>query len=106
MLMGSVLSRIFVGIGVGLVVRGGGASGWDDVIALLVSKFTKLKINHVYLITDAIVLFMSLIYLDFRQVFFSIIAVTISGKIISILHIEEDKENKVKNNDIQENIVL
>ena len=62
MLMGSVLSRIFVGIGVGLVVRGGGASGWDDVIALLVSKFTKLKINHVYLITDAIVLFMSLIY--------------------------------------------
>ena len=104
--MGSVLSRIFVGIGVGLVVRGGGVSGGDDVIALLGNKFLKLKVNYVYLITDATMLLMSLIYLDIKQIFYSIIAVTISGKIISILHIEEDKENKVKNNDIQENIVL
>lgn len=108
MLIASILAGIGVGIGVGLVVRGGGASGGDDVIALLVSRFTKLKVNHVYLITDAIVLLLSLVYLDFKQVFFSIIAVTISGKIISILHIDnsEDDDNEENNEYVEGNIVL
>lgn len=108
MIIASILAGLGVGVGVGLVVRGGGASGGDDVIALLGSRFTKLKVNHVYLITDAIVLLMSLIYLDFKQVFFSIIAVTISGKIISILHIDDsENDNFEKNNEyIEENILL
>lgn len=107
MIIASILAGIGVGIGVGLVVRGGGASGGDDVIALLVSRFTKLKVNYVYLITDAIVLLMSLVYLDFKQVFFSIIAVTISGKIISILHIEQSVDNNEEKHEyLEENIVL
>lgn len=107
MLIASILAGIGVGIGVGLVVRGGGASGGDDVIALLGNKLLKIKVNHIYLATDAIVLFMSLVYLDIKQVFFSIIAVTISGKIISIIYKGEDdiddskeeKEDKIKNNE-------
>ena len=96
MLLASIFSGLGVGIGVGLVIRGGGASGGDDVIALLGNKFTPLKINHVYLITDIVVLLLSLLYLDFKQIFFSIIAVSISGKIISLLYKDEneDKDNK------------
>lgn len=93
MLIASILAGIGVGVGVGLVVRGGGASGGDDVIALLGNKLLKLKVNHVYLATDSIVLLMSLVYLDIKQVFFSIIAVTISGKIISIIY-KDDEDNK------------
>ena len=100
MLIVSILAGIGVGIGVGLVVRGGGASGGDDVIALLGNKLLKIKVNHVYLATDAIVLFMSLVYLDVKQVFFSIIAVTISGKIISIIYKdEEDIEDSREDNE-------
>ena len=94
MIIGSLLAGIAVGVGVGLVVRGGGAAGGDDVIALLVSKFGKLKINHVYLITDITVLLLSLTYLDLKQILFSIIAVTISGKIISIIYNDKDYEEK------------
>ena len=93
MLIASILAGICVGVGVGLVVRGGGASGGDDVIALLGNKFLKLKVNHVYLITDAIVLLMSLVYLDIKQVFFSIIAVTTSGKIISLIYKDNSEED-------------
>ena len=93
MLIASILAGIGVGVGVGLVVRGGGASGGDDVIALLGNKFLKLKVNHVYLITDAIVLLMSLVYLDIKQVFFSIIAVTTSGKIISLIYKDNSEED-------------
>ena len=106
MLIASILAGIGVGIGVGLVVRGGGASGGDDVIALLGNKLLKLKVNHVYLVTDAIVLLMSLVYLDIKQVFFSIIAVTISGKIISILYKDnEDEENKDNINEVDEEVI-
>ena len=104
MLIGSILAGIGVGIGVGLVVRGGGASGGDDVIALLGNKFLKLKVNHVYLITDATVLLMSLIYLDIKQILYSIIAVAISGKIISIIY-KGDEENRNTIEEIENEII-
>lgn len=104
MLIGSILAGISVGIGVGLVVRGGGASGGDDVIALLGNKFLKLKVNHVYLITDATVLLMSLIYLDINQIFYSMIAVTISGKIISIIY-KGDEDNRNTIEEIENEII-
>lgn len=104
MLIASILAGIGVGVGVGLVVRGGGASGGDDVIALLGNKLLKIKVNHVYLATDSIVLFMSLVYLDIKQVFFSIIAVTISGKIISIIY-KDDEDNKDNIEEIDDVII-
>ncbi|WP_460411042.1 YitT family protein [Paraclostridium bifermentans] len=106
MLLASVLAGIGVGIGVGLVVRGGGASGGDDVIALIGNKFTPLKVNHIYLISDGIVLFLSLVYLDFKQIVFSLIAVTISGKIISIIYNDEDQDEDSDKEDEQEETIL
>lgn len=106
MLLASILAGIGVGIGVGLVVRGGGASGGDDVIALIGNKFTPLKVNHIYLISDGIVLFLSLVYLDFKQIVFSLIAVTISGKIISIIYNDEDPDEDSDKEDEQEETIL
>ena len=106
MLIASILAGIGVGIGVGLVVRGGGASGGDDVIALLGNKLLKLKVNHVYLVTDAIVLLMSLVYLDIKQVFFSIIAVTTSGKIISLIYKDNNEEDEDDNLEAIDNEII
>lgn len=90
MLLASILAGIFVGIGVGIIVYAGGASGGDDVIALLVSRFTPLKMNWVYLLSDMTVLLLSLAYLHYSQIFWSLIAVTISGKIISIFYYKKE----------------
>lgn len=97
MLLASILAGLGVGLGIGIIVRAGGAAGGDDVIALVGAKITPLKVNHVYMITDLIVLVMSLTYLNFEQIFFSIIAVTISGKIISVMYddSEDDKDEIV-----------
>ena len=94
MLLASILAGIGVGIGIGIIVRAGGAAGGDDVIALVGTKLTSLKVNHIYMITDFIVLILSLSYLSFKQILFSLIAVTISGKIISIMY-GEDGDNDV-----------
>lgn len=94
MLLASILAGIGVGIGIGIIVRAGGAAGGDDVIALVGTKLTSLKVNHIYMITDFIVLILSLSYLSFKQILFSLIAVTISGKIISIMY-GEGEDNDV-----------
>lgn len=85
MIIAAILSGIGVGVGVGLVIRAGGASSGDDVIAILGAKFTKLKMAHVYYISDGIVLALSLTYLGVDRIIYSIIAAIISGKIISII---------------------
>lgn len=94
MFLASILAGLFVGIGVGIVVRAGGASGGDDVIALLVSRFTPLKVNWVYLLTDFMVLMLSLTYLDFSQIFWSLIAVSVSGKVIGLIYYQSDEDKK------------
>lgn len=78
----AILGGLFVGIGVGLVVRAGGASGGDDVLAILLNKYTRLPISRCYFMTDATVLLLSLSYIPFRKIFFSFITVTLSSYII------------------------
>ena len=96
MFLASILAGIGVGIGIGIIVRAGGAAGGDDVIALVGAKVTSFKVNHIYMITDFIVLILSLSYLSFKQILFSLIAVTISGKVISIMYDEREDNNITK----------
>ena len=84
-LLGSIFSGIFVGVGSGLVVRAGGAAGGDDALALVISKTTSLNIGKVYMITDIIVLGLSLVYLSTSQIALSLIAVSISGRLIGFI---------------------
>lgn len=81
-LLAAILGGLFVGVGVGIVVRAGGASGGDDVLAIIVNKYTKMTISQSYFITDAIILILSLSYIPLRKIVFSFITVTLSSFII------------------------
>lgn len=81
-LAAAILGGLFVGIGVGFVVRAGGASGADDVLALVLNKYTRMTLSQSYFITDATVLILSLSYIPLRRIAFSFITVTISSWII------------------------
>ena len=78
----SILGGIIVGIGVGLVVREGGASGGDDALALIIAKVTKCRISIAYLATDLTVLLLSLSYIPLRRIAWSLLTVTISSFLI------------------------
>ncbi|MFQ8761674.1 MAG: YitT family protein [Intestinimonas sp.] len=56
----AVAGALFVGLGVGLVVRIGGACGGDDALALCISHVARWPIARCYLLTDLTVLALSL----------------------------------------------
>lgn len=84
-LAAALLGAIFVGVGVGLCVRSGGAPSGDDALAMGISKRTGLRIWMVYLFSDVLVLLLSLSYLDWKQITFSLITVTLSSQIVDLL---------------------
>ena len=81
-LIAAIAGAIFVGIGAGIVVRQGGACAGDDALALVISKKLRIKISKAYLFTDITVLLLSLTYIPFRQIAYSLITVLLSGWII------------------------
>lgn len=85
-ILAAIIGGIFVGVGVGLVVRAGGASGGDDALALVISKTTNLKISKAYFITDFIVLILSLSYIPVSKILCSLITVSLSSYIIGKIH--------------------
>ena len=73
---------LFVGIGVGLIVRQGGSSGGDDALALVISKVAKCRLSFAYLFTDLTVLALSLSYIPLNRILFSVVTVTLSSFLI------------------------
>ncbi len=78
----AIAGGLFVGIGVGLVVREGGASGGDDALAIILSRVTGKKLAYAYFATDFIVLMLSLSYIPIVKILCSLVTVTISSAII------------------------
>lgn len=81
-LAAAVLGGIFVGVGVGLIVRQGGSSGGDDALALTISHVTHWRLSRAYLFTDLVILVLSLSYIPLQRIFFSLITVTLSSFLI------------------------
>lgn len=81
-LAAAVLGGIFVGVGVGLIIRQGGSSGGDDALALTISHVTHMRLARAYLFTDLVVLGLSLSYIPVSRIIFSVITVTISSFLI------------------------
>ena len=84
-LVASVVGAIFVGVGAGACVRIGGAISGDDALAMGVSHLTGLKVQWVYLISDLVVLMLSISYIPLKRIGYSLLTVIISGQLIGII---------------------
>ena len=92
-LAAALLGGVFVGVGVGLIVRQGGSSGGDDALALVIHKLTGWRLSRAYLFTDLTVLFASLSYIPFRRIAFSLVTVTVSSLLIDYIKEWQPKTN-------------
>ena len=78
----AIVGGIGIGLGCGLVVSQGGATGGDDALALVVANKAKINISYAYLLMDVIVLVMSLTYIPFVRLIFSLITTTVSSVLV------------------------
>lgn len=81
-LWSALIGAVFIGVGAGLCVRVGGAPGGDDALAMALSKLTKIDIQWIYLLTDGLVLGLSISYIPLTKLGWSLLTVVLSGQII------------------------
>ena len=90
-LAAAVLGAVFVGVGVGLCVRSGGAPGGDDALAMSLGKLLKLPLQWIYLASDLAVLLLSLSYIPLGRIAYSLLTVIISGQLIGLVAKKENR---------------
>lgn len=83
--LASVLGALFVGTGVGLSVRAGGAPGGDDALAMSISHLTHWNIQWIYFISDFAVLALSVTYIPWNRLGYSLLTVILSGQLIGLI---------------------
>lgn len=81
-LIAAFAGAMFVGVGIGICVRMGGAPGGDDALAMSLSKLTKKDIQWIYLFSDLTVLGLSLTYIPVGKMIYSLLTMILSGQII------------------------
>ncbi len=84
-LLAAILGALFIGIGAGICVRVGGATTGDDALAMSLSHVLKMPIERIYLVSDLTVLGLSLSYIPFRRIAYSLLTVILSGQIIGLI---------------------
>lgn len=84
-LLSALLGAVFIGVGAGISVRAGGAPSGDDALAMALSNLTHVSIQWVYLLSDLVVLVLSLSYIPVRVIAYSLLTVILSGQIIGLI---------------------
>ena len=84
-LIAAVAGAMFIGVGAGICVRMGGATAGDDALAMSLNHITGWSVERIYLISDLAVLTLSLSYIPFRRIAWSLLTVILSGQIIGLI---------------------
>jgi len=85
LLLAAVFGAMFIGTGSGLCVLAGGAQGGDDALAMLMNSHFGIRIENAYLITDFVVLLISLSYIPLEYIAYSMLSVFLSGRLVGFV---------------------
>ena len=97
-LLAALCGALFIGAGVGLCVRAGGSTSGDDAIAMSFSYRFGWPIERIYLVTDLVVLVLSLSYIPARRIIYSMLTAFLSGQIIGLVQKIKIPEKRATSN--------
>lgn len=107
-LLSSIFGGLLIGIGLGLIFKAKATSGGSDIVAMIISKYTKAPLGQLMIIVDGIIVLVGLIaFQDWRIPLYSLIVIFITGKVVDVilegmsydkvLFIVSDKTEEIKN---------
>ncbi len=74
---------VMIGAGVGLIIRTRATSGGTDIVAMILTKFTRLTFsNAIFIVDSAVVIFGIVILGDWRLPLYSIVTIYVSARVI------------------------
>ncbi|WP_379969082.1 YitT family protein [Ectobacillus sp. sgz5001026] len=92
----AIIGGILVGFGLGLILRYGGATGGDDILSILLSKVSHLSIGKVYFLFDGLVLALSLLYMNWTDVAYTILSVAVCAYMTDLVMAFHKKDSATK----------
>jgi len=87
LLIATSFGGLFIGIGLGIVLRNNATTGGMDIVQNIMNKFLHIPFSTAMYITDGIIIFIAML-IDFQLGLYAVGAMLISGMIIDRLAIE------------------
>lgn len=85
-LLASIFGGFIMGVGVGLIFRSRASSGGSDVIASILSKYTKIPLGTQLMIVDSIIVIGGfLIFQDWKIPLYSWLTIFLMGRVIDVV---------------------
>lgn len=86
MILAAVFGGALLGIGVGLIFQAKASSGGSDVIAMIVSKYTRVSLANAVVIVDSCIVLGALItFRDWRIPFYSWTTIFMLGRLVTFV---------------------
>lgn len=85
MTLAALFAGVAIGTGLGIIFRYGGTTGGTDIIARLAFRYWGWPIGKTMFSIDVCVIALSLIYLDYREAMYTIVAVFVSARVIDFI---------------------
>ncbi|WP_227002781.1 YitT family protein [Salicibibacter kimchii] len=83
--LAALFSGVFIGAGLGIVFRYGGTTGGADIIAKLTFKYFGMSIGRTLFIIDLLVITSSLVYLNYREAMYTLVAVFVASRVVDFI---------------------
>jgi uncharacterized membrane-anchored protein YitT (DUF2179 family) len=85
-LLASIFGGAIMGVGVGLIFKSRASSGGSDVIASILSKYTKIPLGTQLMIVDSIIVIVGFaVFQDWKIPLYSWLTIFIMGKVIDVV---------------------
>ena len=85
-LLSSIFGGVLSGFGLGLIFKSRATSGGSDIIAMIISKYTKITPGQLLIYIDSIIVLVGLIaFRDWRVPLYSWIVIFITGKVLDAI---------------------
>ena len=85
-LLSSIFGGLFLGVGLALIFKSKATSGGTDIVAMMISKFTKLPVGQMMIAVDSTIVLLGLVvFKDWKIPLYSLIVIFITGKVVDTL---------------------
>lgn len=85
-LLSSIFGGVFIGLGLGMIFKSKATSGGSDIVAMIISKYTKLPLGQLMIYVDSTIVIAGLFaFQDWTIPLYSLIVIYITGRVVDLV---------------------